>query len=265
MNTHFLLVAMILLLLGFFSSSFYDSSITGAAVGEDTFKDNVDFMAWRTTMSQGRYGEGTFSVQLPKEPEYCELEGKWKVNHRVLKKLGRPIFHCDGAEGSFSGYIDKSVQYSVNDAGNFRWAGATEAAFDPAPERAEGYVLQMWTCDHLYYTDTGPRNYVKLWVENFGKQTDFQWEYLDDDRQPAVDVFFELSCKLKNPKTTVQKNKIVLPTSVAEEVHKEEPVVGEAFKADVDEFEPKSFVLDAEGKSGGLLNSIKSWFRDVFF
>lgn len=265
MNTRFALIVLIILLLGFFSNDFsYTGQVvdqTLTPVGNVFTKERIHFMAWRNSgLSQGRFGEGEFRIDLPGEPQYCEIQGRWVTNNQMFKNLGRGSYHCHRASGTFTAYVDKLDQHSVNDPGLFRWAGGSEARYDPFPTATQDYVLHAWLCDHLYYTPKGPRYNIKLWVEHFGQHLDFRWSYYDDDTYPAVDVFFDLTCSLKEKKVSAPPPKVVLPPSAAQEPETEEPSPDLPFPLDLQQYQeppPK--------QQRTAWQMITGWLKGTFF
>ena len=171
MNTNIMLITLIILLLGFFSSGlFHTEQLAGNVVEQqDVFTKHIAFRSWQTTeFSGGTRGDGAVEILLPGKPESCTMTGNWQTDNYMLKSLGRKSRSCHKAQGSFSSYIDSDEQYVVNDADAFRWGGETEPMFNPPAEKTEGQVVSMWTCDHLYYTSMGRRNYVRGHIFNFG-------------------------------------------------------------------------------------------------
>ncbi len=264
MNAHLTLITFIVLLLAFFSTHLDTSSLTGTAIGElkgDEYSYPVYFRAWRTMLSQGHTGSGVVSVELPREPVSCTLEGKWVTDNHMLKPIGHKNQGCHKAQGTFFASVDKSGQIVENDASLFRWAGPTETATDPWPEQDDGYMVSVKMCDHLYNAGK-KRNYVRAWVENFGSTTfTMKWEYLDKQYVPAVDVWADLKCTLKSVKKP-STQKIVLP-SVPGVSEDDEMFPSEAVTLTSQEIAGKGSLVHDVGKVS-FGQRVKQWFFSLF-
>ena len=265
MNPWLAVITFIILLLGFFSSDISRQDVlTGTAVQSspsDTFTKYFNFQAWKTTgiaHGVGNRGDGVVTIELPREPVSCTLDGTWKTDNKMFKSLGRPQLYCHNAQGTTLGYVDRSGQYVVNDAHSFRWAGEREPVFDPLPERVDDYVLSLLGCDYLYYTSKGKRYYARAHVENFGSTTfDLRWEYFNDNTLEAVDFFLDLTCQLK-PEHKPVATKVTLPSAPVEE----EPRAPEVFDVDVEDLEPET---SYETQSPRGWARFKQWLVRVFF
>ena len=213
---------------------------------------------WRDKYSQGRYGQGEFTVSLPAKPTSCTLEGTWTTNNQMWASLGRPKLHCHNAQGTFSAAVDRLGQRSLNNPGHFRWAGGTEPAYDPPSYEKDNYVMEALLCDHLYYTPKGKRYSAKLWVEKFAQDMQFKWEYFEDATQPGVDVFFDLSCDLRS--SAPPSARVSLPARREEIAPEEIPPDTLAFAVDVEELEPSVVPVQSS-----TWQRFTSWLTNIFF
>ena len=231
-------------------------------VSENVFTKSFNFQAWKTEgfkHGSGNKGEGVVSIDLSREPESCELEGRWKTDNKKYKTLGRPQLYCHNAEGTTYGHVDSTGQYVINDANLFRWAGGSEPASDPLPEKTNDYILHLWTCDFLYYAPMDKRYYARAYVENFGsKNLELHWEYFNDDTLPAVDFFLDLTCNLKPEYKPVSK-KVVIKEPVPEQPREAE----ETFDIDVEDLETEAVLYNAE--PAGFWGKMKNWLVRLFF
>jgi hypothetical protein len=264
MNTQLVLITLVILLLGFFSSGPFQT-YTGTAisdVGSSMFHDSTSVRIWKdNSFSEASTGEELLTFTLPRKPESCILKGRWETTNNYLQNLGRKQRACHDGQGTFVGYVDRYGQYVDTDPYNFRWAGPSEASIDPISQRMEGYILYVHTCDHLYYTPKDKRNYARAWVENFGDTTlTLHTEYYDQQYEPAVDFFFDIDCTLEQEKQ-LKENKVALPSKPAEE----KPAVldADAFPIDIEELEP--FVPEPIGKGDSSLQRLKNWLSSLFF
>ena len=225
----------------------------------DLFTKSFHFQAWKTTglsHGSGNRGDGVVTIDLPREPLSCELQGRWKTDNKLFKTLGRPQLYCHNAEGTTYGFVDHSGQYVIDDPSLFRWAGGSEPAFDPSPEKTDDYILHLWSCDHLYYTSMNKRYYVQARVENFDSKTfQLHWDYFDDNTLPAVDFFLDLRCALKPEHAPISKKVVLTPPVIEEPRVAEEP-----FDVDVEDIE-----LEAPIQHTGFLGKIKYWLSNLFF
>jgi len=262
MNPWLALLTFIILLLSFFSSDLSrEDVLTGTAVGgsQDIFTKSFYFRAWKTTgiaHGSGSTGDDVVTIELPRVPQSCTLNTRWKTDNKIFASLGRPQLYCHGAEGTTSGAVDKSGQSVTSDSRLFRWAGETEPNFDPLPYRMDDYIFHLWGCDHLYYTSKGKRYYVRGKVENFGSTTfDLHWEYFNDNTLEAVDVFADLKCQL-TPERRPVATTVRLPAPQVEEPK----VTPEIFDVDVNELEAPAAVQPLSG-----WERFKRWLVGIFF
>jgi len=238
-QSHFFMLVLSLLLLGLFSTPLVPT-ITGDVTKSPSFSQSVfeDYITFRAQQQGMRASAtGVVTVDLPREPIFCTLEGEWITDNDPFARQRR---YCDGANGIFSSYVDATQQYVVNDPNFFPWAGLSKPKVNPPAERSEGYVLHMYTCDSRYYQD--PRYSVTAQVTKFSKHMEITWNYFDDDTQPAVDFFLTLTCELEQrpsfgqPLLATKEEPISLDEPV-ERVYYERVTVSSPFS------EPESYTL----------------------
>jgi len=188
--SYLFLLTLSTLLLGYFSQGIFLSP-TGGAVS--SFHDYVTFTA---QAERGRpSGQGSVVLTLPFPARSCTFTGSWITDNDQFNQRGS----CHGAKGIFTGYVDATQQYVINNPDLFRWAGLSQAALNPSEQKYEGYSFWMETCDPEYYRPNHATRYgITGTITGFGtKQLSFTWNYFDDSNiPPHVDFMVTLDCTL---------------------------------------------------------------------
>ena len=138
------------------------------------------------------FAQGIYTKTFPDKVTSCTIRGRWITDDDLF---GSRRQFCHGAEGTFTASADATEQYVTNDPNYFSWSGLSKAKSNPPPTTYEGYIMYMHICDNNYHRE--PRYYARSTVTGFDTKTlTFDWEYFDDETQPAVNFIFQLDCTL---------------------------------------------------------------------
>lgn len=146
------------------------------------------FRAIRTGYAEG---SGTVALEFPGNIMSCEINGTYKIDNDPRADIRQ---YYDGAVGSFFGYADAFRQYVTTDPAMFLWDNKVRD--DPLPTMHDGSIVYIDTPDNLFYQRR--RYYVSARLSGIRSRTlRLDWTYKDEANKPAVDVFFNLNCKIR--------------------------------------------------------------------
>ena len=167
------------------------SMVRGEVAEPQTY--NFNKYSWFRAMRTTGYSDGSGSIilEFPGIVDSCQINGTYRIDDDPRSRVRQ---YCEGATGNLYGYADIFRQYVTNDPGSFIWDGKSRQ--DPIPGTHERYSIYISTCDNLFYQQR--RYYVNAVLSGFRtKKLVLDWTYKDEANKPAVDVFFNLNCQVR--------------------------------------------------------------------
>ena len=151
-----------------------------------------NFRIGRTTTY--KRGFGTLMLNFDGAVDSCDYDGYYIIDDMpLMRSSGR----CDKARGTFKGSADTGNQYVVDDPELFTWDYNTKN--DPPPRTVDDYFFSMRPCESGYYQKEESLNFARARISGFGAQSLLMsWEFKDDAADRAVDVFYNLRCRVRS-------------------------------------------------------------------